>query len=103
MKTESHFPGSKPDPHSLCRLTDENGLERQFELLDLVETDHDRYVVLWPLDLWGRREGSLVSILRVEVDGTGRESYTAVEDDDLLEDLFQQFKRNNRHYFPFAE
>ena len=86
----------------LCELTDERGRDQRFELLDLIEHKGVSYVVLWPVNAWGQRTGTQVSILRVDVDEDGTESYSSVDDDFLLEKLFRIFKDLNRSCFRFS-
>ena len=101
MRTNGYY--DTVDPTCLCELTDEQGRDQRFELLDLIEHRGVSYVVLWPIDSYGQRAGALVSILRVDVDENGTESYSSVDDDSLLDELFRIFKDLNRARFHFSD
>ena len=51
---------------NIITLTDEEGKESNFELLDLVELDNEEYVVLLPVDDEESEEPGEVVILKVE-------------------------------------
>ena len=51
---------------NIITLTDEDGKESNFELLDLVELDNEEYVVLLPVDDEESEEPGEVVILKVE-------------------------------------
>ena len=51
---------------NIITLTDEEGKETNFELLDLVELDNEEYVVLLPVDDEESEEPGEVVILKVE-------------------------------------
>ena len=69
----------------ILTLVDEDGVEREFEIIDAIETDDDRYVALVPyfdnpqelID----SDGELV-ILKVETDEDGEEILSSIDDDD---------------------
>ena len=75
-------------------LNDEDGNEVRFEFLDLVELDDEEYVVLLPVVDEGVEEEGEVVILKVEDtdDDTEEESYVSVEDEDVLNKVFEIFK-----------
>ena len=73
----------------LLVLTDEEGQEESYKLVDTVEYLGDRYVVLLPV---GDEENGFV-ILRVEDNGSEDcDDYCDVEDDDTLDAVFDLFK-----------
>ena len=63
-------------------LNDENGDEIEFEFLDLIEYDGEEYVVLLPND---------------------EESYVSVEDEDVLQAVFDIFKEKFKDEFNFID
>ena len=73
---------------NIVTLNDEFGNEVQFEFLDLVEYDGEEYVVLLPVD--NEDDGEVV-ILKVEAIDDDNDSYTSVEDEDILMAVFQIF------------
>ena len=68
-------------------LTDENGKDMEFEILDWIEYKGEEYVVLFPVE----EESDGIVILRMEECGED-ECYTAVEDETLLQEVFDLFK-----------
>ena len=87
-------------------LNDEEGNEVNFEFLDLVELDGEEYVVLLPVVEEGEEEeeGEVV-ILKVEDTDTDseEESYVSVEDEDVLNKVFEIFKDKFKDEFDFVD
>lgn len=75
-------------------LNDEEGNEVQFEFLDLVELDNEEYVVLLPVTDEGEEDEGEVVILKLEdtEDDSDEESYVGVEDEEILNKVFEIFK-----------
>ena len=81
-------------------LNDENGEEVQFEFLDLIEYQDNRYVVLLPVegeDSNNEDDAGEVVILKVDhlnLDdpNDNEESYSSVEDEETLNTIFEIFK-----------
>ena len=84
---------------NIVTLNDEYGNEVQFEFLDLVEHNGEEYVVLLPAD----DEDGEVVILKVEAIDDDNDSYTSVEDEDILMAVFQIFKNKFKDEFDFEE
>ena len=84
---------------NIVTLNDEFGNKVQFEFLDLVEYDGEEYVVLLPAD----DEDGEVVILKVEAIDDDNDSYTSVEDEDILMAVFQIFKNKFKDEFDFEE
>ncbi len=88
-------------------LNDEEGNEIRFEFLDLVELDDEEYVVLLPIaeeDAEEDDEGEVV-ILKIEdseEDDDG-ESYVSVEDEEVLNKVFEIFKEKFKDDFDFVD
>lgn len=85
---------------NIITLNDESGNEVQFEFLDLVEYDNEEYVVLLPTD--DEEDGEVV-ILKVEALDDDTENYVSVEDDNVLQAVFQIFKDKFADEFNFEE
>ena len=82
-------------------LNDEDGNEVNFEFLDLVELDGEEYVVLLPTD---EDEPGEVVILQVEdTDSEDEESYISVEDEEVLNKVFEMFKEKFKDEFDFID
>ena len=82
-------------------LTDENGNDIEYEFLDLVEYDSEEYVVLYPVD---DPDGDVV-ILKVDDsdEDSEEQTYLSVEDDDVLDKVFNIFKEKNKDIFTFTD
>ena len=86
-------------------LNDEEGNEVQFEFLDLVELDDEEYVVLLPVTEEGEEEEGEVEILKLEDtdEDSEEESYVAVEDEEILNKVFEIFKEKYKDEFNFVD
>ena len=85
-------------------LNDENGEEVQFEFLDLIEYDQEEYVVLLPIEEAGEEEIGEVVILKVEpTESEDEESYVGVEDEEVLNKVFEIFKEKFKDEFNYVD
>ena len=86
-------------------LNDENGEEARFEFLDLIELDNEEYVVLLPVEDTENEEPGEVVILRVEdsEEDSDTESYVSVDDEEVLNKVFQIFKDKFKNEFDFVD
>ena len=80
-------------------LTDENGDEIAFEYLDCIEYEGKDYLVLMPMD---EEEGEVV-ILEVEPVDEENENYLAIEDEALLNTIFEIFKEKFKDQLVFED
>ena len=78
----------------LIVLTDEDGQEVEFELLDLIEYQGEEYAVLYPAE---GGEDELVHILRVVAEDLDEEEarYEGLEDQELIEAVYRIFRTRN--------
>ena len=84
-------------------LNDENGEEVPFEFLDLIELDGEEYVVLLPVEEDEEDAGEVV-ILKVEdTESEEEESYVSVEDEEVLNKVFDMFKEKFKDEFNFID
>lgn len=84
-------------------LNDEDGVSTEFEFLDLVELDGAEYVVFFPVEDAPDDPGEVV-ILKVEsTEDPDEESYVGVEDQNVLDAVFEIFKEKFKDEFDFAE
>ena len=74
---------------ALITLEDEEGNEVEFEFLDVIEYDNEEYIVL----IENREDADEVVILKINVLDDETEEYLSIEDEDLLEKLFNMFKQ----------
>ena len=85
-------------------LNDEEGKEVQFEFLDLIEYDEEEYVVLLPAEESGEDEIGEVVILKVEpTESEEEESDVGVEDEEVLNKVFEIFKEKFKDEFDYVE
>ncbi|MDY5015926.1 MAG: DUF1292 domain-containing protein [Eubacteriales bacterium] len=71
-------------------LCDEDGKEAEFEHLDTLEYEGDTYMAFIPAEMSLAPEAELV-ILKLEQDESGDDVLVSVDDDALLDTLFEQF------------
>ena len=84
-------------------LNDENGEEVSFEFLDLIELDGEEYVVLLPVEE-DVEEADEVVILKLEdSESDDEESYVSVDDEEVLNKVFQIFKDKFKDEFNFVD
>lgn len=81
----------------IISLTDEDGNEVEFELIDSVDYEGKEYLILLPPD----EEAAEVVILEVEPQKDGTETYVTVSDEKTLNDVFQIFKERFEEFFIF--
>ena len=84
---------------SILTLTDENGVDAQFEYMDCIEYQGTEYLVLMPLE---GEEAELV-ILAVEPVDEENENYLAVEDEAVLDAVYGIFKERYKDVLNFAD
>ena len=84
---------------SILTLTDENGVETDFEYLDCIEYEGVEYLVLMPED----EEDDSVVILEVEPVDEEVENYLAVEDEAVLNAVFAIFKEKFKDVIEFED
>ena len=103
MEENENFEGEELD--NIVILNDEQGNEVKFEFLDLVELDDEEYVVLLPVAEEGEEEGGEVVILKLEDtdDDSDEESYVGVENEEILNKVFQIFKEKYKDEFNFVD
>lgn len=94
------------DLDNIVILNDEDGNEVKFEFLDLVELDEEEYVVLLPVTEEGEEEEGEVVILKVEDnddEDAEEESYVSIEDEEILNKVFEIFKEKFKDDFDFVD
>ena len=73
---------------TLITLEDEEGNEIEFEFLDVVEYEGEEYIVL----IENEEEADEVVILKINAIDDETEEYASIDDEELLEKLFDIFK-----------
>ena len=100
---EENFEGEDLD--NIVILNDEEGNEVKFEFLDLVELDDEEYVVLLPVTEDGEEDEGKLVILKVEDtdEETDEESYVSIDDEEILNKVFEIFKEKFKDDFDFVD
>ncbi len=78
-------------------LTGEDGEEVEFEFLDLVTYNDDKYMILLPAD----GDDSEIVILKIDPIDDTTESYVSVGDPDILNAVYEIFKEKFKDIFTF--
>ena len=97
MENENLIP--EEEESSILTLTDENGVDNDFEYLDCIEYKGKEYLVLMPVDTV---ETEIV-ILEVEPVDEENENYLAVEDEKLLNAVYEIFKEKYKDVMTFED
>ena len=87
------------EEEGILTLTDENGVETQFEYMDCIEYEGKEYLVLLPMD----EEDDEIVILEVEPVDEENENYLAVDDEDVLMAVYAIFKEKFKDVLNFAD
>ena len=85
------------EEESILTLTDENGVETEFEYLDCIEYEGKEYLVLLPV------ESDEIVILEVEPVDEENENYIAVESEDILDAVYEIFKARYQDVLQFED
>ena len=84
---------------SILTLTDENGVDTDFEYLDCIEYEGKEYLVLIPAEE-GNNE---IVILEVQPVDEENENYIAVESEDTLDAVYEIFKSRYSDILTFED
>lgn len=84
------------DEFETIELEDENGEKTQFELLDIIEYRGKDYIAALPPD-----DDSTVIIMEMEEAGDDEQRFLPVEDERLVQKIYEMFKDRNRDLFEF--
>ena len=84
---------------NIITLTDEDGTDKDFEFLDLIDLEDKEYVVLLPIE----EEADEVIILEVHPLDEENEEYLSVEDANTLNKVFEVFKERFKDDFNFVD
>ena len=103
MNDNENYEGEDLD--NIVILNDEDGNEVKFEFLDLVELEDEEYVVLLPVLEENEEDEGEVVILKVEDtdNESDEESYVSVEDEEVLNKVFEIFKEKFKDDFDFVD
>ena len=93
---------------NVITLKDEEGNDVNFEFLDLIEYEGEEYVILLPMqEVEEDAEPDEVVILQIEKNGenanSDEETYISVEDENVLNAVFEIFKDKFKDEFNFVD
>ena len=95
--------GMNEELDNIVILNDENGEEVKFEFLDLIELDGEEYVVLLPVEDDEEEDGEVVILTVEDTDSEDEESYVSVDDQEILNKVFEIFKEKFKDEFNFID
>ena len=84
---------------SILTLTDENGVDTDFEYLDCIDYEGKEYLVLMPAD----EAATDTIILEVEPVDEETENYLSVQDETILNAVYDIFKEKYKDVLTFEE
>ena len=84
---------------SIITLTDENGVDMDFEFMECIEYQGKEYLVLLPAE----EDSAEVVILEVEPVDEENENYISVEDEAVLEAVYAIFKDHFKDILTFED
>ena len=87
------------EEESILTLTDENGVDMQFEYLDCIQYQGIEYLILMPLT----EESAEIVILEIQPVDEENENYVAVEDEAILDAVYGIFKESYKDVLNFAD
>ena len=87
------------EEESTLVLTDENGVDQEFEYLDCIEYEGKEYLVLIPAE----EDANEIVILEIEPVDEENENYLAVEDESVLNAVYGIFKERFADVLTFED
>ena len=84
---------------NILTLTDENGNDADFEYLDVIEYAGKEYLFLLPVE----EESAEVIIMEIEPVDEENENYLAIEDEELLNKVYDVFKEKYKDVLTFED
>lgn len=99
--SENNTPETNEEERELIYLTDEDGKEFPFELLDVIDYDEEQYAVFFPADNSENNEeddGEVVILKVISQDDDSAE-FVSIDDEATLDAVFEVFMENLRQAF----
>ena len=87
------------EEQNILTLTDENGVETDFEYLDVIEYQGEEYLILMPAE----EDADEIVILLIEPVDEENENYLAVDDEATLTAVYEIFKERYKDVLTFAD
>ena len=86
----------------IITLEDDLGNEQDFEYLDVVEFEGEEYIILLPVED-EEQARSEVMILKIESLDDEHENYVGIDDEEVLQKVFDIFKKRYENEFDFED
>ena len=83
----------------IITLTDENGVDMEFEYMDCIEYEGKEYLALLPTD----EESNEIVLLEIEPVDEENENYLAIEDEAVLQAVYGIFKERFKDVLTFED
>ena len=83
----------------IITLTDENGVDMEFEYMDCIEYEGKEYLALLPTD----EESNEIVLLEIEPVDEETENYVAIEDEAVLQAVYGIFKERFKDVLTFED
>lgn len=87
------------EEESTLVLTDENGVDQEFEYLDCIEYEGKEYLILIPAE----EDANEIVILEIQPVDEENENYLAVEDEEVLGAVYGIFKERFADVLTFED
>ena len=84
---------------NILMLTDENGVDVEFEYLDCIEYEGKEYLILMP----AAEDSNEIVILEVEPVDEETENYLSVSDENVLNAVYDIFKERYKDVLTFED
>ncbi len=97
MENENLLP--EEEETSILTLSDENGNDVDFEYLDCIDYQDKEYLVLMPAE----EDSNEIVILEVEPVDEENENYLSVDDEAVLNAVYEIFKEKYKDVLTFEE
>lgn len=94
------------EENNIVKLQDEEGNDVYFEFLDFIEYNGENYAVLLPVDDNSENADEVVILKEdtdSETDDEENEAYVTVDDEKVLNEVFDIFKEKFKDEFDFDE
>ena len=83
----------------IITLTDENGVDMEFEYMDFIDYEGKEYLALLPTD----EESNEIVLLEIEPVDEENENYIAIEDEETLQAVYGIFKERFKDVLTFED
>lgn len=89
---------SEEELENYITLTDDDGEDISFEILDEIELSGRNFAVMLPFE---DEDGEVIILEVASADDSDEDEYFSVEDEELLNAVFEEFKARNADEFDF--